>query len=196
MFSCLISAAAWGQSTAQIHGTVQDPSGAAVPGAEVKATQIETGVYRATTSDADGRFVLTNLPLGPYRVETSKDGFATGVNTGIVLEVGSDPTLNVTLQIGATNQQIRVEATMAMVETRSLGVGEVIQTQRIVDLPLNGRNVPDLIGLAGASVQTGNNQTRFSPTCPSSALEDHQRWEEREEARCLAPSTAWTEPII
>src|SRR5207248_7472484 len=74
--------------------------------------------------------------------------------------------VNVGLKLGAVSEQVNVEANAALVETRSLGVGEVIQTQRIVDLPLNGRNVTDLIGLAGASVQTGSNQARWFSNLP------------------------------
>src|SRR5262245_1991093 len=84
VLGCMVSTVIWAQSTAQIHGTVQDPSGAAVPAAEVKAIQVETGVTRSVASQADGGFVLTNLPLGSYRLEIGKEGFATFVNTGIV----------------------------------------------------------------------------------------------------------------
>jgi len=166
LLSYLMSAAAWAQSTAQIHGSVLDPAGAAVPDAEVNATQLETGVSRSISSTADGGFVLTNLPLGPYQVQVSKEGFATSLNKGIVLQVGSNPALTITLQVGATSQQVNVEANVLLVETRSLAVGEVVQTQRVVDLPLNGRNVTDLIGLAGASVQTGSAQTRWFSNQP------------------------------
>ncbi len=166
IFGGLISVPVQAQSTAQIHGTVQDPSGAAVPAAEVKAVQVDTGVTRSVVSEADGGFVLTNLPLGPYRLEIGKPGFATFINTGIVLEVGSDPAVTITLKVGATNEQVNVEANAALVETRSTGVGEVVQTQRIVELPLNGRNVTDLIGLSGAAVQTGNTQTRWFSNLP------------------------------
>src|SRR5690348_7142221 len=95
---CAMWSVAAAQSTAQIHGTVQDPSGAAVPGAEVKAIHVDTGVSRSVVSDADGGFVLTSLPLGAYRLEVSKEGFATGVNTGIALQVGDDPALTVSLK--------------------------------------------------------------------------------------------------
>lgn len=82
----------WAQaSTAQIHGVVQDSSGAAVPGAEVKAIQTETGVSRTVTSAADGRYVLTNRPIGPYRLEIAKDGFTKYAQSGIELQVNSDP---------------------------------------------------------------------------------------------------------
>jgi len=75
----------WAQSTAQIQGTVLDSTGSAVPGADVKATQTQTGAVRNVTSGADGTYVLSNLPIGPYRIEVSKQGFTTYVQTGITL---------------------------------------------------------------------------------------------------------------
>jgi hypothetical protein len=152
---------AWGQATAQMHGTVQDSSGSAVPGADVKATQTGTGAVRSTTSGADGSWVLTNLPVGPYRLEVGKQGFTTSVQTGIELQVKSDPLVEVALKVGQVTEQVNVEANAALVETRSSGVGEVVQTQRIVELPLNGRNVTDLVTLAGGAVQTGQSDTRI-----------------------------------
>jgi hypothetical protein len=73
---CGISA--WGQaiSTAQIKGTVQDPTGAVIPGAEVKLTQTDTGLVRTATTETDGSYVVTTLPIGPYRLEVSKAGFS------------------------------------------------------------------------------------------------------------------------
>jgi len=156
-FFCLISsAAAWAQSTAQFHGTVQDSTGAAVPGAEVKATQTATNTVRAITSGADGGYVLTNLPLGPYQVEVSKQGFTKYVQSGIVLQVGSDPLVDVALKVGAVTEQVNVEANATLVETRNSGVSSVIETERILELPLNGRQPTDLITLSGAAVSITN----------------------------------------
>src|SRR5580658_5559747 len=86
-----LSVLAWAQalSTSQISGTVQDSSGSAVPGAEVKLTQTDTGAVRTTTSGPDGTYVLPSLPVGPYSLEVTKSGFATYVQTGIVLQVAS-----------------------------------------------------------------------------------------------------------
>jgi hypothetical protein len=161
IFTLLIlsCASAWAQATAQMHGTVQDSTGAAVAGAEVKATQTATGTIRATTSGADGSFVLTSLPIGPYRLEVAKEGFAKANQTGIELQVNADPAIDVALKVGSVTEQVNVE-------TRSSGVGEVIQNQRILELPLNGRNVTDLIGMAGAAVQTGTTQTRWFNNLP------------------------------
>jgi Carboxypeptidase regulatory-like domain len=151
LMSC---ATVWAQggATAQMHGAVRDSTGAVVPGADVKATQTDTGVVRSTTTGADGGYVLTNLPLGPYRVEVSKQGFTTFVQTGIVLTVGSAPAVNMTLQVGAVTQQVVVESQAPLVETQSTSVGQLVDTQRVLDLPLNGRQVTDLITLAGAAV--------------------------------------------
>ena len=150
----LTAAAVWAQATAQIHGVVQDPSGAAIPGAMVKATQTDTGVSRTVTSEADGGYVFPNLPLGPYQVEVSKQGFSTAVQMGIALQVGSNPAIPFALKVGSVTEQVVVEANAVQVETSSVGVGNVIENQRVMDLPLNGRSPTDLIALSGAAVAT------------------------------------------
>src|SRR5262245_26287761 len=143
----------WAQATAQISGTVKDPTGAVLPGVEVTATQTETGISRPTITDEVGFYVLSSLPLGPYRVEAALTGFRTFVQRGIVLQVNSKPTVNITLEVGQVTEQVEVQANAAQVETRSVGVGQVIENERILELPLNGRNVTELITLSGAAVQ-------------------------------------------
>src|SRR3989441_11708871 len=150
--STTASTSAWAQSTAQITGTVKDASGAVLPGVEVTATQTETGIARSTVSNETGVYVLPNLPLGPYKLETSLVGFRTFVQTGIVLQVNSNPVINVTLEVGQRSEQVEVQANAALVETRTVGVGQTMETQRILELPLNGRNVTDLITLGGGAV--------------------------------------------
>jgi hypothetical protein len=147
----------WGQSQAssQIQGTVLDASGAPVPAAQVKATQTDTGSSRVVNTESDGVYVLTNLPIGPYRLEVSKPGFSTYVQTGIILQVATNPTVDVALKIGAVNEQVQVEANAALVETQATGVGNVMETQRIVELPLNGREATDLIQYTGAALVLG-----------------------------------------
>jgi hypothetical protein len=142
----------WAQATSQIQGTVQDSTGAAVPGAEVKVTQIETGASRTANTGGDGGYVLPNLPTGPYRMEISKAGFSTYIQTGIVLQVAVNPTIDVALKLGAVSDQVQVEANAAQVETQATGVGQVIESKRIVELPLNGRNSTDLVQLSAGAV--------------------------------------------
>src|SRR5690242_11281784 len=111
-------------STAQITGSVTDPTGAVLPGVEVTATQTETGVSRAAVSNEAGAYVLPNLPVGPYRLEAALPGFRTFAQTGIVLQVNSNPAINIVLQVGQVTETIEVQANAAMVETRSTGVGQ------------------------------------------------------------------------
>jgi hypothetical protein len=144
----------WSQavSVAQISGTVQDATGAAIPGAQVKVTQTDTGASRTTESGPDGVYILPSLPIGPYRLEVSKDGFSTYNQSGIVLQVNTNPTINISLRVGAVTEHVEVQASAAMVETQTTGIGQVVDSQRVVELPLNGRQATDLIYLAGAAV--------------------------------------------
>ena len=108
---CLLAASpGWAQGTAQIGGTVKDASGAVIPGAELKAIQTATGAVRTVSSGADGGFVMANLPIGPYLIEATKAGFSKYVQAGLQLTVDSNPTLDITLRVGASNEQVTVEA--------------------------------------------------------------------------------------
>ncbi len=149
------SPAVWAQGTAQISGSVHDQSGAVLPGADVIATQTETGISRSTVSNETGSYVLPNLAVGPYKLEVSLPGFRTFVQSGIVLQVNSNPVINATLEVGQVSEQIEVQANAALVETRTTSVGQVIENQRILELPLNGRNTADLIVYSGAAVPLG-----------------------------------------
>jgi len=151
----------WAQATAEISGSARDQSGGVLPGVEITVTQTDTGITRSAITNETGSYVLPNLPVGPYRLEASLPGFRTYAQTGIVLQVNSSPVLNITLEVGQVAETVEVQANTALVETRSQGVGQVIENERILDLPLNGRNVTDLITLAGAAVQTGTTIDKF-----------------------------------
>ncbi|HJT87411.1 MAG TPA: carboxypeptidase regulatory-like domain-containing protein, partial [Bryobacteraceae bacterium] len=159
----VLSTAGWAQ-TAQIQGTVYDSSGAAVPGAQVKVTQTDTGAARTAVSAADGSYVLANLPIGPYRLEAGKEGFTTYVRTGIVLQVDASPMLDISLSPGSVTDQVEVQANAGLVETSATNIGQVMENQRLVDLPLNGRNVVDLVNLTPGVVQAGTSSSGNIPT--------------------------------
>src|SRR5262245_59732721 len=142
---------AWSQATAQITGAVRDQSGAVLPGVELTATQTDTGISRTAITNETGSYILTNLPIGPYRLEAALPGFRTYTQTGIVLQVNSSPVINVTLEVGQISESIEVEANATLVETRNSGIGQVVENERILELPLNGRNVSELVALAGAA---------------------------------------------
>jgi Carboxypeptidase regulatory-like domain len=114
------------QSTAQISGSVRDQTGAVLPGAEVTMTQAETGFKRSAVTDETGSYILPNLPVGPYRLEAMLPGFRTYVQTGITLQVNSNPIINAVLQVGQVSDAVNVQADATLVETRSTGVGQVM----------------------------------------------------------------------
>ncbi len=143
---------AWAQATAQISGSVRDQSGAVLPGVEVTATQTETGISRMTVTNETGSYALANLPLGPYKLETSLAGFRAFVQTGIVLKVNDSLVINVALEVGQVSEHVQVEANASLVETRTVGVGRTMEAERIVELPLNGRNAQELMLLNGGAV--------------------------------------------
>jgi len=155
-FLALGGVSLWAQiSLSQIQGTVLDASGAAIPGATVKATNTGTGVSRTVNTGADGNYVIPDLPVGPYRMDVTKEGFATAAQTGIVLQVATNPTVNISLKVGNVSEQVSVEANAALVETQATGVGTVMENQRILELPLNGRVATDLIQYTGGVIPQG-----------------------------------------
>src|SRR5258706_8958757 len=156
----LVSTSAWAQATAQINGSVADSSGAVLPGVTVVAVQTETGIRREVVSDENGSFALLNLPTGPYRLEASLAGFRSFAQTGIVLQVNSNPVIKVTLQLGELAETVQVVGAAPLVETRNPAVGQVIENARIEALPLEGRNPTALIVLAGAAADTGAPSSR------------------------------------
>jgi hypothetical protein len=156
--------AAWAQvATAELNGRVTDESGAVLPGATVTVTQTATGLVRTVVTESNGAYLISNLPTGPYRLEVMLQGFRTYVQTGIVLQVGATPTINAVLALGALEEAVTVEAAAPLVDVRSAGISNVVEQERIVELPLQGRQVTDLLVISGAAVQTGQVSARGVP---------------------------------
>ena len=106
----LTTTAASAQATAELNGRVTDESAAVLPGVTVTATQTATGFTRTVTTDEAGTWIMPNLPIGPYRLEVSLQGFRTYVQTGIVLQVDARPTINAVLAVGNLEETVSVEA--------------------------------------------------------------------------------------
>jgi len=136
-------------AVAEVDGHVTDPSGASVAGATVKMTETEKQVVHTTATDGSGNFRLPNLPVGPYVLEVNAQGFKVYRQTGITLQVASTVTQNVVMQIGALTETVEVVADASMVETKDSAIGQVMEQRKIVDLPLNGRNLTQLLTLVG-----------------------------------------------
>jgi hypothetical protein len=161
MMGALLCASSWSQSieNSRVTGLVTDPSGATVAGAQVQITNTGTGLVRTVETTGDGTYTIPDLPSGAYQLQVKKDGFNTYVQSGIVLQVGSNPTLDVSLQVGSTAQAVTVEANASLVETHSSSVGEVVNHQEILDIPLNARDPMQLLTLTPAAVVAGGFNT-------------------------------------
>jgi hypothetical protein len=125
-------------------GTATDASGAVVANAKIIATNENTGVPRSTTTDTAGGFVMAQLPPGNYKLSASASGFSTYEVSHITLLVDQTARVDIHLQLGAVTQQVEVAAAAAQVDSETSTLGQVIESQRIVDLPLNGRNFMQL----------------------------------------------------
>ena len=144
---------AWAQqvSGTQISGTVKDSSGGVLPGVEVTVKKTDTGMIRTVFTGSDGSYTIPNLPVGPYELKAVLQGFKTYEKTGIILQVNTNPTIDVTMGVGTLDETITVTADAMTVETKSTGVGQVINNQTVVEMPLNGRQATELIFLSGLS---------------------------------------------
>ena len=151
----VLAGVARAQATAQLDGTVRDESGGVLPGVTVTVTQTDTGLMRSAVTETNGSYILSNLPTGPYTLEVSLQGFRTYVQNGIVLQVGGMPTINVVLAVGNLQETVSVQGAAPLVDVRTSGIRDVVEQAKIVELPLQGRNVTDLIMLAGSAVNTG-----------------------------------------
>jgi hypothetical protein len=144
-------------ATASVLGTVTDMSGAAIADAAVQAKNTGTGLVQSTTTDASGRFTITDLLVGGYEVQAGKTGFATAVHRGITLTVGAQSVVDFSLPVGQQQQTVTVEGEVSQVETTNATVGVLTDQKQMRDLPLNGRNFEQLIQLTpGVNQVTGN----------------------------------------
>jgi hypothetical protein len=148
----LTAVAALAQTGAELGGTVRDASGGLVPGVSVIVTKLDTHAVRKTVTNEAGFFVVPLLQPGEYSIRLSKEGFKTGTETGIVLQVNEQARQEFKLELGAVVEAVTITGTMPLLETVTAARGQVIDNQKIVDLPLNGR---DYLQLALVSVGAG-----------------------------------------
>jgi hypothetical protein len=130
--------------TATIVGIVSDTSGAVIADAALDVRNVETNDLRQVTSDAKGEFAFTNLAPGTYEVTVTKEGFRSSRRTGVQLQMEQSARLEFRLEVGAVNQAIEVTASVPLLNTENAVKGEVMVSQEIVEMPLDGRNIADL----------------------------------------------------
>ena len=134
-------------TTADVRGTVTDEQGAAIAGAEVTITNVETNFSRTATTGGDGLYNFPELPLGLYKVRATHAGFKSSEQTGITLHANDSVVINVGLRVGAVSESVTVEATPIAVETTNGELSGLIQSGQVSELPLNGRNFMELLTL-------------------------------------------------
>jgi hypothetical protein len=133
------------QSPAALNGIVKDASNAVVPGAGVTLTNVRTGSSQTRKTNNAGQYVFVDVQLGAYTLEVSKEGFATQKQTEFALEVNQTATIDLSLQVGTTATAVNVSAQATKVETSTAELGNVVGTQQVNSLPLNGRNFTQLL---------------------------------------------------
>ena len=160
------------RATGSIAGSVVDASEAAVPGAKVSVKNLSTGVERAVESNELGYYTLAALPAGPYSVTVSKTGFQTQTVPELILEVDKHATINLALKVGSVSEAVNVTADAVAVDTRTATLNTVITQKQINELPLNGRNVLQLMQLTPGTVAgTGSfNQIATRPETGSQLI--------------------------
>jgi len=154
-------------ATGTLRGAVVDQNGALISGAQVTATQKETGVNRHTTSNTEGQYVFSNLPPGSYQIRVEAAGFRTRVSAApIVLKVGQSVTLDANLELGSIGETVDLVGEMPLVDISSSKVEGVIDQREIGGLPLNGRNFLELALLIPGNSPAPN----FDPTKANTVL--------------------------
>ena len=155
----------WSQqrNTASLYGRVTDPQGALVATATVTLTQVDTGIVRSAESNQDGEWQFAAIPVGEYRLDIEKEGFNKVEQTGIILQVNDNRRADLSLALGGVSTVVSVQGTALAVDVSSATLQGMVDSRRVVDLPLNGRDLADLTFLvpgvqsaSGAAGGTGD----------------------------------------
>jgi len=146
------------QAAGRITGTVTDSTGATVPAVTVMVTSPETGTRRTAETNSDGTYVISQLPVGDYALQATKEGFKTLSRTGIRIDVNASPTLDLRLELGAVSERINVDAQAVTINTENQSIGNSRYEVQLKNLPLVVREVQALVGQT-AGVPFGTTDT-------------------------------------
>src|SRR5579863_3715370 len=136
-----------GQTFGEITGRVSDPSGAGVPNSGLTLTNVSTNAVRQVDSTADGFYSFTSVPPGIYNLKAEHPGFKTATSNNIEVQVQQTVRLDLSLQVGEVSQSVEVSAAANLLQAENAALGSVVGNASIVELPLNGRNYVNLVGL-------------------------------------------------
>jgi hypothetical protein len=148
----------WAQATTSLRGTVKDQSGAVVPNANVKLTNTLTGAERTTTTSGSGDYHFLEVVPGSYTLELLADGFRRFELKNVQLLVNTPATINVDLEIGERTETVEITSEGQVLNTTDASLGIAFSENQVKQLPMEARNVPDLLSLQAGVVYTGNRQ--------------------------------------
>ena len=160
----LVALPSAGQSvSSEIEGTVNDPSGAVIVGADVTATNLETGVVRSTVTDGNGSYHVDGLSAGSYQLRIEHAGFKVNKLTNITLLVNQAAVLDATLEVGSTTEEFTIVGETPLVETTTAQMSSVVTATGLSELPLNGRDLFQLTELqTGVAPSTNGGSSLWS----------------------------------
>src|SRR5437763_8808966 len=158
LFAALLVASPAHAQTGQINGSITDNTGAVVPGATVRAIEAATGLSRDTVTGADGRYTFAAMRPTTYDITAELTGFRTSQRKGVLLQANENLTLNFAIEIGAIAESVTVAGQSPTVDVTSSTLSEVVDSKRIVELPLNGRDAAKLSTLVAGMVLTAVDQ--------------------------------------
>ncbi len=137
--------------TGSIQGSVADATGAIIQGATVTVTNFATQVKQVATTEGNGLFSFPNLAIGTYTLDVVAQGFQHYTRSNVVLEVGSSIAINVEMTVGRTDQKVEVQSSGLSLQTEDASFKQTIDQQTVTEMPLNGRQMTNLITLSGGS---------------------------------------------
>lgn len=162
-----LSTLVYAQANGSLSGTVADKTGGVLTGASVKVTSQETGLTRDAKTDDSGHFLIPLLPVSVYTIHVEAQGFQTTEQRDIRLQIAEQREINFTLNPASVTQSVEVNATQVAVETTNPTLGQVITTEQVADLPLNGRNFVQLATLTPGTTQETNPNSFFNGAASS-----------------------------
>jgi hypothetical protein len=158
VIALLLGTLAYGQAdTATIVGTVRDSSGAVIVGGTITVTETDTSTKTVARTDSTGNYVVTPLRIGNYTVAVEAPGFKTETHSGIVLQVQDRLRVDFTMQVGSVNEAVNVQESVPVIETETSALGDVVASQQITDMPLNGRDYTQLATLTTGVIKITEN---------------------------------------
>jgi len=162
-------------STGTLTGIITDPSQANLPGVAIELTHEDTGVVERTSSNQAGEYTIPLLPPGRYRLSAQVKGFRGYTRSGVVMESARTVRLDIAMEIGAVTEAVEVKASTPLLDSESSTIGQFIEHQTVVNMPLTGRRVGELLGAGGASVFVSGDVIRPRVSMAGGRA-DQQQW--------------------